>query len=456
MADLCGAAGAQVAAADEDVKTSWLRLSFAVVLVATAAALIAIAFRASLAAFVHALGGSDTIAMIANLPMWARVALPAAGGIGAGLIGLAMVRRAGASGVGYVMEAIVLGSARIPLVRSVAQFVASWLAIAAGMSLGREGPLIQMGAASGEAARRVLKLDDAAARLILAAGVAAGFAAAYNAPIAAVLFVVEIVTGVLVLEAMVPVLIASVIATIVLRAYSGAAPLYGMRVFGSLGPAELVAFAGLGLAVAPLGVGFLRILGFADRRWRKLPLPWRPALGGAVCGAVLCALPIVAGNGFEPLDMLLDGKLGVALVAWLLLAKLVATTASVSSGNPGGVFTPTLLIGGLAGTLFAAGLHELGADISSSGSYALVGLAAALAATTHAPLTASILACEISGDWALVLPLLVACSLAAAVARRLYIDSVYTAELTRRGLRWRLTLDGRRVVENQQSVVDVV
>ncbi len=439
-----------------EAKTSWLRLVLAVVLVAVAAAAIAIAFRASLAAFVGALGGGDTISMIAGLPLWARVALPVAGGLAAGLIGLAMARRRGASGVGYVMEAIVLGRARIPLVRSVAQFFASWLAIAAGMSLGREGPLIQMGAASGEAARRVLKLDDASARVVLAAGVAAGFAAAYNAPIAAVLFVVEIVTGVLVLEAMVPVLIASVIATIVLHAYSGAAPLYGIRKFDTLGPVELVAFAALGLAVAPLGVGFLRLLGLAERGWRTLPLPWRPALGAAACGAILCALPIVAGNGFEPLDMLLDGKLGVALVAWLLLAKPIATAVSVSSGNPGGVFTPTLLIGGLAGTLFALGLHALGADISSSGSYALVGLAAALAATTHAPLTASILACEISGDYALVLPLLVACALAAAVARRLYIDSVYTAELTRRGLRWRLTLDGRRVVENQQSVVDVV
>ena len=419
-----------------EAKTSWLRLVLAVVLVAVAAAAIAIAFRASLAAFVGALGGGDTISMIAGLPLWARVALPVAGGLAAGLIGLAMARRRGASGVGYVMEAIVLGRARIPLVRSVAQFFASWLAIAAGMSLGREGPLIQMGAASGEAARRVLKL--------------------YNAPIAAVLFVVEIVTGVLVLEAMVPVLIASVIATIVLHAYSGAAPLYGIRKFDTLGPVELVAIPALALAVAPLGVGFLRLLGLAERGWRTLPLPWRPALGGAACGAILCALPIVAGNGFEPLDMLLDGKLGVALVAWLLLAKPIATAVSVSSGNPGGVFTPTLLIGGLAGTLFALGLHALGADISSSGSYALVGLAAALAATTHAPLTASILACEISGDYALVLPLLVACALAAAVARRLYIDSVYTAELTRRGLRWRLTLDGRRVVENQQSVVDVV
>lgn len=431
---------------------AWLRLALAVVLVALAAAGIAIGFRASLAAIV----GSSAPQMVEELPMWARVVVPLGAGVCTGLIGLAVARRSGAGGVGYVMEAIVLGRARVPLIRSVAQFCGAWLAIASGMSLGREGPLIQMGAASGEAARRVLRLDDAQARLVLAAGVAAGFAAAYNAPIAAVLFVVEIVTGVLVLEAMVPVLIASVLSTIVLRFFSGAGPLYGMRLFAMKGSAELLAFAALGLVVAPIGVAFLRVLGFADQQLRKLPQPWRAALGGAACGGVLCALPIVAGNGFEPLDMLLDGKLAVALVAWLLLAKPIATALAVSSGNPGGVFTPTLLVGGLVGTLFATALANLGIPISGSGSYALVGLAAGLAATTHAPLTAAILACELSGDWALVLPLLVACPLAAALARRLYIDSVYTAELTRRGLRWRLTLDGRRVVENQASVVDVV
>jgi CIC family chloride channel protein len=115
------------------------------------------------------------------------------------------------------------------------------------------------------------------------------------------------------------------------------------------------------------------------------------------------------------------------------------------------------LIGGCTGALYAFGLHAvLGDAISSPSTYALVGLAAAMAATTHAPLTGAVLACELSGDYALLLPLLVATALAAAWARRLYVDSVYTAELSRRGLRWRLTLDGRRVIESQQNSVDVV
>jgi CIC family chloride channel protein len=379
--------------------------------------------------------------MITGLPLWQRIALPVAGGLAAGLVALAAARVREGAGVGYVMEAIVLGSVRVPLARSALQALGSWFAIAAGNSLGREGPLIQIGAASGEAARRGLQLDDATARIVLAAGVAAGFAAAYNAPIAAVLFVVEVVTGVAVLEAVVPVAITTVLATVITRLALGDGPLYGVRSFTSISLYELAAFAGVGLVAAPLGVGFLRLLGIVESWWTKLPMPVRPAAGALVGGGMICALPLLAGNGFEPLGMLLDGKLAIATVVWLLIAKPFATATAVGSGNPGGVFTPTLL---------------LGDAISSPGAYALVGLAAALAATTHAPLTATVLACELSGDWAMVLPLLLACSIAAGLARKLYIDSVYTAELSRRGLRWRLTLDGRRTIANQQQAVDVV
>jgi len=428
-----------------------------VIAVALVAAGFAIAFRGTLGAVVSLLGGNSLVAMMTHAPAWERLVLPAIGGLLVGLVLLVAARVREGAGVGFVMEAIVLGRVRVPLTRSTLQAFASWLAIASGNSLGREGPLIQFGAAAGEGARRVFGLDNITARIVLACGVAAGFASAYNAPIAAVLFVVEIVTGVVVLEAIVPMVVAVVIATIATRYIIGGTPLYGVRAFGFGSPAELLAFAGLGLLAAPVGVGFLRLLALAERVWRRVPIPWRPALGGLVCGAILCVSPMVAGNGFEPLDALLDGKLAVAMVAWLLFAKPVATAIAVGSSNPGGVFTPTLLVGGCTGALYAFGLHAvIGDAIGSPSTYALIGMAAAIAATTHAPLTGAVLACELSGDYALVLPLLVATALAAAWARRLYVDSVYTAELTRRGLRWRLTLDGRRVIENQQNTVDVV
>lgn len=439
-----------------DARSPRWRLAVALVAVAIGAAGFAIAFRAALSEVAYALGGTDVVSMITALDPWQRIALPVAGGLAAGLVALAAARVREGAGVGYVMEAIVRGSVRVPIARSLLQALGSWLSIAAGNSLGREGPLIQIGAASGEAARRALHLDDATARVVLAAGVAAGFAAAYNAPISAVLFVVEVVTGVAILEAVVPVAITTVLATVITRLALGAGPIYGIRAFESISFYELAAFVGVGLVAAPVGVGFLRLLGLVERVWAKLPMPWRPASGALVGAAMICALPLLAGNGFEPLGLLLDGKLALATVVWLLLAKPLSTASAVSSGNPGGVFTPTLLLGACAGTLCAVALHAVGASISSPGAYALVGLAAALAATTHAPLTATVLACELTGDWAMVLPILLACSIAAGLARKLYIDSVYTAELSRRGLRWRLTLDGRRTVANQQQAVDVV
>ncbi|HEY0190114.1 MAG TPA: chloride channel protein, partial [Kofleriaceae bacterium] len=262
---------------------TWWRRWLAVVSVALVAAGFAIAFRSSLATVYAWLGGQGVVEMIAHAPRWLRLALPAAGGLAAGLIALVAARVREGGGVGFVMEAIVLGRVRVPLARTALQAVASWCAIAAGASLGREGPLIQFGAAAGEGARRAFGLDNVTARIVIAAGVAAGFASAYNAPVAAVLFVVEVVTGVVVLEAIVPMLIAVVIATIATRYVVGGTPVYGLRAFGFGAPAELIAFAGLGLVAAPVGVGFLRVLGAADRLWQRVPMPWRPAAGGLAC-----------------------------------------------------------------------------------------------------------------------------------------------------------------------------
>jgi CIC family chloride channel protein len=317
------------------------KLGLAIVLVALVAAAFAVVFRGTLAAVGRTLGGSDIVTMIRNLPLWARIGLPALGGLGAGLLALVIAKPRGASGVGYVMQAIVLGRARVPLVRSALQAVASWFAIITGNSLGREGPLIQFGAAAGEGARRWMRLDDDHARLVLGAGVAAGFAAAYNAPVAATLFVLELVTGVVVLEAAVPVILSAVIATVVTRMAVGAGPLYTTRAFAVVDPWELLAYAGLGLICAPVGVVFLRLLWRTEGWWHRLPLPVRPAIGGALCGGFLCFMPQVAGNGFEEVTAILDGRIAIAGVALLWIAKPLATASSVGSGNPGGVFTPT-------------------------------------------------------------------------------------------------------------------
>jgi CIC family chloride channel protein len=286
---------------------------------------------------------------------------------------------------------------------------------------------------------------------LIAAGVAAGFAAAYNTPFAAVLFVLEVVTGVVVLDAILPAFIATTISTVLTRSVVGQGAIYGQRVFQLQAPLELLAFAGLGIVAALVAQSFMRVLSLGERAFRgsKIGMPWRAAIGGLCAGACVAVVPAVSGNGYEPLNLLLDGEFTAEFVALLLVAKIVATTASVSSGSPGGVFTPTLLIGGATGFLYAYGLSSIAhvAQLGPPGGYALVGMAAATAATTHAPLMAAVLAFELSGDYAIALPLVLATAFATLVSRALRRDSIYTAELEQRGVNWEFTIDGRRIAK---------
>lgn len=424
------------------------RFGIAVVLVAVLAAAFAVGFRLALAwAMREAGGASDVVTLMREAPLWVRVGLPALGGLFAGVLGILAARaHAGGVGVGNVMEAVVLGGVHLSMRVTLLKSAAAWFAIASGGSLGREGPLIQFGGAAGEWVGARLGMTPERARLLIAAGTAAGFSAAYNTPFAAVLFVLEVVTGVVVLEAILPAVVATVIATALTRLVAGAGPIYGQREFAIHAQGELFVFAGLGICAALTAQAFMRVLSQGERWFEesRLGLPWRPALGGALAGAVIAFAPEVAGNGHEPLNTLLDAKLAVGFVALLLVGKVLATTASVSSGSPGGVFTPTLLVGGATGFLYASAAAALGLPIGPPEGYALVGMAAATAATTHAPLMAAVMAFELSGDYAIVLPLMLATALATIVSRWLRRDSIYAAELRERGVGWELTLEGRK------------
>ncbi|HEY7697740.1 MAG TPA: chloride channel protein [Vicinamibacteria bacterium] len=427
---------------------SW-RFVLGVTLVALSAAAFAIAFRSALAFVLRSLADApDVVSAMKQAPLAVRLFAPAVGGLLAGLLGLLVARAPAGHGVGDVMEAVVLGRVQLSMPVTVLKSIASWLAIAFGGSIGREGPLIQFGGAAGKVVSDRLALPPERTRVLIAAGTAAGFAAAYNTPFAAVLFVLEVVTGVVVLEAVVPVLVATVFASAVTRAVVGEGPIYGQRAFQLQSPAELLSFALLGLVIAFGSQGFMHLLWFGENAFRRSPLrlPWRPAAGGLLAGAVVAFLPEVAGNGYEPLNALLDGRFPVAFVALLLLGKCFATTCSVSSGSTGGVFTPTLLLGGGIGFLFANALVPA-LPMGPAGGYALVGMAAAIAATTRAPLMAAVMVFELSGDYAIVLPLMLATAVATLVSRWLGRESIYTAELRGRGVRWEMTMEGRRVVK---------
>jgi CIC family chloride channel protein len=272
-----------------------------------------------------------------------------------------------------------------------------------------------------------VRLDPRRVRTLIAAGTAAGFAAAYNTPIAAVLFVAEIVAGTTALEMAMPALISVTIATLLSRWALGPGPLYGLRTFTLAARSELLGYLALGVVTGAGGAGFIALLTLGRRSFARLSLPpaARGALGGLLVG--LCALRFaeVTGNGYEVIQLMLDARVGVAMMALLLAVKAFGTTATVGSGSPGGVFTPSLFLGAAMGGIVGAAARTIWHAPGFPGGYALCGMAGAIAATTRAPIMASVLGFELSGDYAIVLPLFITTAAATAVSRPLRRLSIY-------------------------------
>lgn len=418
--------------------------------VAVGAAAFAILFRAAInLVFARLYRAQDVLTAFQLLPWYERLVLPALGGGLAGLMGLFASRLKGGGGVGEVMEAVVLGKVRISLRLTSLKAFGSWLAIVSGGSVGREGSIIQFGGGLGGALGRVFRLREGQVRGLIAAGSAAGFAAAYNTPLAAVLFVVEVVTGVIALDVVLPAIIATPIATAIMRLVIGGGPIYGKRSFATGSDVALLIPALVGLLAGLAGPAFMAMLARGEGLFGKLrlPKPGRAALGGLAVGALAIGLPQVVGNGYEAINLILDGRIAIGLILVLLVGKAVATTASVSSGSPGGVFTPSLFIGAALGGAIGHAVARVAASspLDAVQGYALIGMAAMTAATTHAPIMAAVMVFELSGDYAIVLPLLIATSVATILSRWLRPDSIYGAELRRHGRAWDITIDGRRM-----------
>jgi CIC family chloride channel protein len=391
----------------------------------------------------------DILSAFLALPIAWRVLAPALGGLAAGLLGMIAARRAGGHGVAEILEAVALGRGQPSIPMALLKGLGSFVAIVSGGSIGREGPIVQFGSGTGALLGHLLDLSPVRVRALVAAGTAAGFAAAYDAPIAAILFVLEIVTGLLALEVLLPALAATAVSTYLTRLALGETPIYGLRTFRVMSAGELALYAALGAIAGLVGPAFMAALDLGAKLARRagLPRPALGALGGLLVGLIAAWLPQVCGNGSEAIAQILDGRVAVGMLGVLLVAKLVATVTSVSSGSPGGVFTPVLFLGAaLGGLVGAAGRSATPAWLAFGpvpGGYELVGMACLAAATTHAPLMASALVFEITGDVSLLPPLLVGTAIATTIGRRLRPFSIYTEELERRGIPWRGNLTER-------------
>lgn len=374
----------------------------------------------------------------AGVPTWWVVAAPAIGGLFVGLLLwlFRSVNRAG--GMAALIESVALAGGRVPGRAVLTDAVVSLVTVGAGGSLGREGPMIRLGAMLSSRMGTRLGLAPHRVKVLVGCGAAAGLAAVYNIPVGGALFAMEVILGNFALEIFGPVVVSSVISTLIARSFSGDLPRYQATGFALTSGWELFAYIGLGVVGALLSVVFVLTVRSGAQLFRKLTfLPrWlHPLLGFALLGTLAIQLPWVLGGGSETIPLLLEGALPLSVLLVLPLAKIAATAITRGSGGSGGLFTPSLMFGALVGTLYGTGLSMLlPGSVGAPGAYGVVGMAAVSAGTSHAPISAILILFEFTGNYDLILPLMVASITASFTSKWLYPYSIYTESLERRGV----------------------
>ncbi len=411
--------------------SDWQRTLVLAALVGVLGALATIGFREGLHIVEQlAYGRSDSLVRIAaGLPWWVRLITPAIGGVFAGLL-LTWARRIPSRGAGGdYMEAIALGDGRLPVRVSLLRALSSAATVTSGGAIGREGSMVQLAALAGSLVGRWRRLPVPRLRLMVACGAAAGVATAYNAPIAGALFIAEIVLHSVAIESLGPLLVSAVAANVVVTELIGFAPVYQAPAFTLPRGSAIVVLAILGVLsglLAPLYLALLDRAHVLFRRW-KVPLWLKLAAGGLAVGALSNVNPGVWGNGYSVVNSILQGQWLWDALLLMLVLKLLAVSATTGSGAVGGIFTPTLFVGSVAGGLFSVAVQHLwpGAIPASAG--VAIGMGAFLAACTHAPLMSVLMIFEMTENYSVIVPLMLACVIGYYVSSALRRESIYSA-----------------------------
>jgi CIC family chloride channel protein len=378
--------------------------------------------------------------------------VPTVGAFIVGVLVTYVVPESSGSGVIQVMTRIAMHGGRFRGRVPFGGIAASGIALGTGASGGREGPIVLIGGSVGSLLGRLFAVSEERMRTLVAAGAAAGIGASFNAPIGGMLFAIELIIGRFRTAVLQSVVVASVVGSVTAREIIGPGIIYEPATLYSFSDVrELALYAVLGVAAAFFGLAFLYGEDLAKRAFARLQV-WRPlklALGGLGVGLIALVVPEVLGTGDnlppidgirDPIQRMLDADVGagytaVGLLVLLACAKLVATCLSIGSGNAVGTFAPTIFcgaaIGGAVGHVAVSLLPNAGVQ---PGAFALVGMAAVFAAAARAPLTAIVIAFELTSDYELVLPLMLAAGLATFLADRIQPESVYTWPLVKRGI----------------------
>lgn len=421
-------------------------LTLLALLTGVGAGLGAVAFRYMILGFTELFSGHRDYSaagrapnpLVPGLGVWFLVLAPVVGGLLYGPLVARFAPEARGHGVPEVMLAVARFGGRMRVQVPAVKALASAICIGSGGSVGREGPIVQIGSALGSLVGQLVRVAEAQLRLLVACGAAAGISATFNAPIAGVFFALELILRNFQAQSFGLVVLSSITADAIGRAAFGSHPFLALPVFRFSSPLELLLYAGLGVLAALVGLLFIRVLyggeDLADRLWRG-PAWLRPAAGGLLLGLLLLAVPQMYGVGYPVLQHAVRGHYVVAALLGLLAAKVLATSLTIWIGGSGGVFAPSLFMGAMLGSAYGIAAHRLLPHLAAAaGAYGVVGMGAVFAAAARAPITAVIIIFELTGDYQIVPPLMFAIVVATALANALTRDTIYTLKLRRRGI----------------------
>ncbi len=374
---------------------------------------------------------------LSTLPVYMRLAIPAMAGLLAGIIICKWAPELKGPGVPHVMKALAIGGGRIRHRVTVLKALVTSLLISSGASVGREGPIVQIGSSIGSSISQFLGLNLEKRRLAVACGAAAGMAATFQAPIAGTMFAVEILLFDLEVSSMSNIVISAVTGTVVARQILGPRATIHPAHFALISHWELLIYLVLGLCAGIASLMLIWSLFGLPKLWQRVPGPeWiRPALGGLLVGALGLYFPQVLGVGYNEIIKALNGQVLMNVALVLFLAKIAATSICISSGMSGGIFAPSLFIGAMLGTLVGSlAMEFLPIHSINPAYYALVGMGAVVSGTTLAPMTAVLTIFELTYTYQVILPLMVACIPSLLIVRLLHGYSVYETKLLTEGV----------------------
>ncbi|UCD93663.1 MAG: chloride channel protein [Candidatus Zixiibacteriota bacterium] len=375
-------------------------------------------------------------AVVGSFNYWIPL-IPMAGGLIVGPIVYKFATEAKGHGVPEVMLAVARKGGIIRVRVALAKAVASAICIGSGGSAGREGPIVQIGSAIGSAIGQLFKMSQGRVKILVGCGAAAGISAVFNAPIAGVIFSLEVILGDFAIKTFSPVLLSSVIASVVTRSVFGDHPAFSVPDYSLVSAWEIPLYMILGGVCGSVAVLFTATLHKTEELFDRIKMQpmLKPALGGLILGIIGVFYPQVFSDGYDTIKLTLYGNMLVLLTLMLIFLKIAATSLTLGSGNSGGIFAPSLFIGAVTGGTFGYVIHYLLPEITATeGAYALVGMAALVAGTTHAPITAILIIFEMTSDYRIILPLMVAVVFSTLVARHIYEPSIYTIKLIKRGI----------------------